>query len=753
MKKLLVWLLLSTPFLITSYTFYPIYFRFLSPILFIALLMFLLEKGIISIKTSLTIYLLLVLLLLVDTGLLLFQGYSFDPRFYDLMTLDSMIVGFKQFPLYSTLIIVGFTIFSVASYFFFTFFKSKKKNCNLLSTIFIFLFLFLIPSSFSFFTNKYLAYQYFKFDLKKDISLQKIELNASKTGNLLLIYLESFESEFIEKKNFPNLTPFLQDFKEKSISFESNYQIQGADYSIAGMFASQCGAAFQYEKIENIVCLGDVLNAAGYQQIFMQGSDMSFEHIGEYYTLHGYDELYGKKKLPPIGDKNKVNSWGTTDEDLFEYAFQKFKKLNQTYIEEGETFNLTLFTSDTHNGMPSKSCPKYKGIFEENHFFQSYHCTDHLLGKFITKVLAQPGNEKLVIAILGDHLQNFDIYASQLNAMDRRVLALINTPENIHKKIKDKTSHITFTPTLLSALNIKHNATFLFGYDMLDSNNKNPLSTFDLKNNIFYKIINSKTWVESIGGEKEITNLYSYGSDIKSISRKEIKKYFLSKIKNYENYSQKNDQIFYSLLDNILFIKTDKLFNKVHIQLTTDTNGYFNDVISNSDAIHFEDDWYVWVFGNHFKVKDFKANIIEDKKNIFPIPINFTTISANTNMVNIASSIEINSINKNPTKTDLAGIQMQYGSKIQKAKFYISDLYQNTTYPNRIKYKIIYQNKTVFTGDIGDEYGIKKHFLEINLSPYDKNISIILEPQEGIEPDWSWGEAAKLKINFSESNL
>jgi hypothetical protein len=403
--------------------------------------------------------------------------------------------------------------------------------------------------------------------------------------------------------------------------------------------------------------------------------------------------------------------------------------------------------------MPSKSCPKYEGIFEENHFFQSYHCTDHLLGKFITKVLAQPGNEKLVIAILGDHLQNFDIYASQLNAMDRRVLALINTPENIHKKIKDKTSHIAFTPTLLSALDIKHNATFLFGYDMLDSNNKNPVSTFDLKNNIFYKIINGKTWIESIGGEKEITNLYSYGSDIKSISRKEIKKYFLSKIKDYENYSQKNDQIFYSLLDNILFIKTDKLFNKVHIQLTTDTNGYFDDDISYTEAIHFKDGWYVWVFGNHFKVKDFKVDIIEDKENIFQIPINFSTISPNTNMVNITSSIEISFINKNPKKADLAGIQMQYSSNLKKAQFYISDLYEKTMYPNRIKYKIIYQNETIFTGDIGDEYGLKKHFIKIDLSPDDKNITIILEPQEDIETNWSWGESAKLKINFSKSDL
>ncbi len=630
-KEIVIWLLLSIPFFISTFLIHSVYSRFIFPILFLGILILMLKKNKLSINTALIIYMILILFSLSDVILILFQGKSFDLKSINLMTIDSFIAGFEQFPSYSIAILFLLSfLFFIARYLFKQIDIPNKNlmkgNYILINLSAVFL-LFLLPSSFSFSTNKLITYQFYKAYLKDNVQLPIIDLKATKGKNLLFIYLESFETEYAERKNFPNLTPFLQKITKNSISFESNYMIDGANFSLAGMFSSQCGAPLQYRNTKNLICLGDVLNKAGYKQIFMQGSDMEFEDMGEYYIKQGYNELYGKKKLPPIGDKNKVNDWGTTDEDLFEYAYIQFNKLNKEYIKTKQPYNLTLFTSDTHNGQPSQSCPKYIGLFEENHFFQAYHCTDYLLNKFISRILKQPGSEDLVIALIGDHLQNFDIYASKLNKMDRRVLASIRVPNKKAIKITQKTNHTHFAPTLLSSMGIKTNAKFLFGVNVLESTNQKnitPILSETLEEKKLYQMVNSDTWMESIGSPKKkvvgkktrIIDLYSYGAGIKNISKKEINKYFLPEIENYKNFSNTDTKVYYSVEDNILFIKSNKFFNEIHLEFSTKNNHYFDGMISASKAMELPQKWYVWVFSNKIKgVKDLSVEINEVEQN------------------------------------------------------------------------------------------------------------------------------------------
>lgn len=576
----------------------------------------------------------LLFFLLSDVLLTLFQQKSFDLKSFHLITIDSLIAGIKQFPFYS---IVIFCLL------FFAFFITKyllkkinmhsdvlKKKHSFLLSLLTLLALFIVPSSFSFFTNKLIAYQVYKAYLKNNIQLPKIDLNVTKGKNLLLIYLESFETEYTEKNYFPHLTPYLQKLKERSVSFEKNYMIEGSNFSLGGMFTSQCGAPLQYRNTKNLICLGDILHKANYRQVFMQGSDMTFEHMGEYYLTHGYDELYGKKNLPPINEEN-VNDWGTTDEDLFTYAYTKFSELNKNYINTKQPYNLTLFTSDTHNGQPSRSCPKYTGLFEENNFFQSYYCTDYLVNNFISKILNQPGSENLVVALIGDHLQHFDVYASRLNKMDRRVFSMIYTPKEKTTEITVKTNHTHFTPTLLPLMDIKTNAKFLFGSNILDGKYKetNKLQQTTLTEKKLYQIINSNTWLESIGSpvkhnnskKKRIKDLYSWITTMKNISKEEIKKYFLPEIEHYKNISTSDTKAYYSIDDNMLFIQTNKFFNDIHLKFTTKNNYFFDGNISASKAIELANNWYVWIFGitkQKSGVNDISIKIHEvDKEQVF----------------------------------------------------------------------------------------------------------------------------------------
>ncbi len=751
------WLLLSIPFILFSILF-DFKLRFVLPLPFIGLLIFLVSifpKKIIS-RFVTALYMILLFFSIADTVLILFQHRTFDIRFFNLLSFESVKKALQLFPLYSTLL----TLFFILSFFIvYMIFRKIEKRGNIdkkgpivlvASTICILILLILTPNSFSLFIWKFLHYQKYKKTVLQ-CKLPKINLYASvssKKKNLLLIYLESYEKEFIEKKYFNNLSPFLQQFWEDSVSFENDRMIPGADFTIAGMVASQCGTVYYYKDTKNLICLGDVLHKAGYYQVYMGAADLEYEHKGDFYRKHHYNELYGKKELP--SHSKQLNSWGIYDDELFEYVYKKFLELNKNYLRTGKLFNITLITIDTHNGTPSPSCPRYVGKFSENHFFQSYHCTDYLLKKLIKKILSTPGSDSLVIAILGDHLQNFDIYASKLKHMNRRVLVLIYDGKH-NKKITQKTAHIDFVQTLLPLLNIKTNAKFMFGGNALKKLDKNHINKIFVNKKDFKlrRMINAENWITAVGissgnSKRKIKSLYSYGADIKNISRSEIEKYFFPNIEKYRNFSTDNYKAYYSVDDNMLFFQTKKFFRTIHIYLETQNGSYYDGNIHLKDAVVLPDNWYVWVFGNHFhNVCKLKLNISE-LHGIFSIP-NKISVLDNTVIKNFKYGLVIKFNKPNPKPLEQAVVILRYKKDISKAKFVIYDTYNNISYRNRIKYKVIYRNNVILQEDIASN---KKSFIDIKLSPNDHKIMIIMQAQKNIENNWQWGKAVNLKVSF-----
>ncbi len=138
-------------------------------------------------------------------------------------------------------------------------------------------------------------------------------------------------------------------------------------------------------------------------------------------------------------------------------------------------------------------------------------------------------------------------------------------------------------------------------------------------------------------------------------------------------------------------------------------------------------------------------------KNIFYIkPVFIKTINNDTSISTSQTGITLQYKKGNPPKYSKAGIILSYSDDTKQTTFSIFDLYPNTNYPNRIVYKVLYQNKTIFKGDVGDKYGTDKHYLHIEFLPYDKNITILMEAQSNIESNWGWGDTAKIKIDFRD---
>lgn len=333
--------------------------------------------------------------------------------------------------------------------------------------------------------------------------LPRNRLLASPGRNLVLIYMESLERMYTDPKAFPGLTPNLDRLRGQGLDFSGFETFDGATYTIAGMFASQCGAplftspfaAFDYAAGNNndattfqskLVCLGDVLHAASYRQIFMGGAPISFSNKGLFYQLHGYDEALGLNELEADNGRALPNSgWGLYDADLFRLAFERYRLLEQA----GKPFNLAMITLDTHppDGRPSPDCPKYAA--SNNTMLQAVHCTDYLIGRFIDQLSREPAWRNTVVSVMSDHLalRNDSEPLYPKNYHRQPLLFVLNAGQG---RRTVRFYHMDVAPTLLDLMGVRNNATFLAGADRAKAGTSgNALVPDDLTDAVIRKVL------------------------------------------------------------------------------------------------------------------------------------------------------------------------------------------------------------------------------------------------------------------------
>lgn len=308
--------------------------------------------------------------------------------------------------------------------------------------------------------------------------VSKKKIIALPGKNVVWIYMESLERVFWNSRIFPGLTPNLDRLRQQGLDFSGFETFTGASYTMAGIFASQCGvplftsafAGIDYLAGNNngaeafqpkIACFGDVLHSAGYNQIFMGGALTSFSNKGMFFDLHGYDQALGLAQLEGEEGGNLPESgWGLYDSALFPLALKHYEKLEAA----GKPFNLTLLTLDTHppDGRPSPGCPKYSA--NSDSMLQAVHCTDALIGKFVEALKRQPGWKNTVVVIMSDHLMMRNDAETLFPASYHRrpSLLVLNAGNGVRPQ---RIYHMDIAPTLLDLMGVRTNASFIAGQD------------------------------------------------------------------------------------------------------------------------------------------------------------------------------------------------------------------------------------------------------------------------------------------------
>ncbi|MCT4552982.1 MAG: LTA synthase family protein [Alphaproteobacteria bacterium] len=234
------------------------------------------------------------------------------------------------------------------------------------------------------------------------LSLSKVDLSVFNDvkfdKNLVMIYLESFSTDFVLK--YKNSTPFLNSLLDnKNSIFYKNY-LQKESATRRGIKSSSCG----YNSSNGVYCLGDFLNEKGYEQTFLGGAKLSYSQKGKLFKRHKFDNLLGKNKLENLyGKKSLLSSgWGVSDEYLFKHTLDIINSAD----ENGELFNITALTLDTHDeNIYSSVCDREIELVEsgKNTFLKNIRCTDYLLSRFFVDIKSKKFFENTVFVLIGDH--------------------------------------------------------------------------------------------------------------------------------------------------------------------------------------------------------------------------------------------------------------------------------------------------------------------------------------------------------------
>ena len=306
----------------------------------------------------------------------------------------------------------------------------------------------------------------------------KRKVIAAPGKNVVWIYMESLERIYWDPEMFPGLTPNLDRLRKQGLDFSGFETFSGANYTMAGLFASQCGVPLFTSAFAGldtvagnttdastfhpkIACFGDVLHKAGYSQVYMGGAPIVFSNKDLFFRLHAYDEALGLQQLEAgAGGSLPESGWGIYDSVLFKLALARYQKL----AADRKPFNLTLLTLDTHppDGRPSPGCPRYAP--NSNSMLQAVHCTDYLLGNFIDALSRQPDWKNTVVVIMSDHLMMRNDAESLFprNYHRQPALVILNAGDGVRRA---RMYHMDIAPTVLDAMDVRTNATFVAGSD------------------------------------------------------------------------------------------------------------------------------------------------------------------------------------------------------------------------------------------------------------------------------------------------
>lgn len=253
---------------------------------------------------------------------------------------------------------------------------------------------------------------------KNYITPENIKFNKKK--NLIHIYVESFESSYLDNVNggYENYNLISNLSSLNGINFSNTDKLggmletYGTTWTVAALVSQTSGIPLNIPVGQNVynnknakfltgaISLGDILKENGYTNNIIFGSEAVFGGRKQYFEQHGSYNItdYISAQEDGLIPEDYRVWWGYEDSKLFEFA-----KNEITEIAKNKTpFNYTILTANTHfsDGYTEDSCDKS----DPRPYANSIKCSDKMIYDFILWIQKQEFYKDTVIVITGDHL-------------------------------------------------------------------------------------------------------------------------------------------------------------------------------------------------------------------------------------------------------------------------------------------------------------------------------------------------------------
>lgn len=342
-------------------------------------------------------------------------------------------------------------------------------------------------------------------DIDSLINLSKYYYQSSypsEKENIVIIVLESFSLEFLNKQN----TPFLDSLSKKGVWF-TNFFANGrhSNEGIPAIFASipaMMKESFISSKYKNnrILGLAEILEKENYSSAFFHGGTNGVYGFDFFTKKAGFKKYFGRTEFS--NDRYYDGSWGIWDKIFFQFVATNLEKLKPPFIAG-------IFSVSSHH--PFKLPTDYQPHGNIHHpIVASIGYTDYSLKSFFQKAKKMPWYKNTLFIITADHTANVNSHSEKYStSVGRyRIPLLIFKPNSTFFGRNEIISQqIDIAPTIIDILNL--DVVYKgFGKSVVRKSKANY--AFQLFDN-FYQIIDSTTCLQFDG--KNVVGLYKYGTD------------------------------------------------------------------------------------------------------------------------------------------------------------------------------------------------------------------------------------------------
>jgi phosphoglycerol transferase MdoB-like AlkP superfamily enzyme len=289
--------------------------------------------------------------------------------------------------------------------------------------------------------------------------------NRAEIRNVIIIYLESFSSYFINYygNSLKGLTPNIDAFAAEATVVAPHFN--SSTPTISGLVGIMCShtPVFGHEYWMNVknkfssdlLCAPEVFKQYGYTSYIVKHGDPYFAGMKPFMEANGVDHVYGMMKIEQdTGLKPKGEVFGGySDKQTMSYIRQL---LNEDKLDE--PFMLLTSTADLH---PPFHLPKDVELFEsgDNAILNLVHTSDKAFGIFWDYFKTSKYKDNTILVVTADHpILPGTMYKSlrggDASYYDEIPLMIYDPFHKLPEKINIESSSVDILPSILHLLDI-----------------------------------------------------------------------------------------------------------------------------------------------------------------------------------------------------------------------------------------------------------------------------------------------------------